>query len=271
MRKKKFAEIYEMLYSSQMTREQIVYCLFDVLTEYAQPDFSNGLCKEHLTLWLVNYLKYLWKTMSRLRAKFAETPPPLFDSKGLARVMKALYGEHRQAVRYFLNAINQKIPDKRIIDTLKHIVTIGEDPEPDQDAQSVTFEIREAVILRLIDCRDDIPPTQIFKNLFEVVIELRNIMPILYGQNLDQINILQIHNLLTLNQNIIDVVRRKIEDLDVIVGTPSKRSTYPLQIQMSSLTPTSINEIVPLFTENDEIQHPTMDLNELLLRIQSLA
>jgi hypothetical protein len=185
--------------------------------------------------------------------------------------MKALYGEHRQAVRYFLNAINQKIPDKRIIDTLKHIVTIGEDPEPDQDAQSVTFEIREAVILRLIDCRDDIPPTQIFKNLFEVVIELRNIMPILYGQNLDQINILQIHNLLTLNQNIIDVVRRKIEDLDVIVGTPSKRSTYPLQIQMSSLTPTSINEIVPLFTENDEIQHPTMDLNELLLRIQSLA
>jgi hypothetical protein len=227
-----------------------------------------------LTPWLVNYLKYLWKTMSLLRGKFAETPPPLFDSKGLARVMKALYGEHRQAARYFLNAINQKIPDKKIQDALKQIVTIGEDPEPDQDAQSVTFEIREAVILRLIDCRDDIPPTQIFKILFEVAMDLRKIMPILYGQNLDQINVLQIYNLLTLNHDIIHVVRRKIEkieELDVIVGTPSKRATYAVQIEMSSLTPTSMNEIVPLFTENDEIQHPAMDLNELLLRIQSLA
>ena len=107
------------------------------------------------------------------------------------------------------------------------------------------------------------------KNL--VLIDMKSGMPKLYEETLNQINLQLIKYLVTVRNDIMHVIRQKLEDIDIIVVTPSHHAAY--QTKMSSLTPSSTNEkeLSRAFIENDDTQYSVMDLHVLLVQMKRLA
>jgi hypothetical protein len=271
----KITEIYKLMYASSMPTEEIVYFLFRFLYEHAGNNYLNVICKQSLTPWLVDYLKYFERAIPEMRIQFETIETPQYDKDGLARMMKLLYGKHRQAARYFLNAINHEIPDETIIHALHQVIKIPADPESDPDARFGTFEDRGIAINRLLDYRDDIPQTHIFSILLHIAINMnssfKDLLPDRYKQTLKQLNLQLIKYLVAKKNDIIDVIRQKLQYPDEVTAAPRQTPSYYTNMTSLTASMTDENELSRAFTENDEIQHPAMDLNELLLRIQSLA
>ena len=259
-------EIYTLLYSSSRSTENIVFFLYNLLQGRAIPAHFETICKQQLTPWLVQYLKHVPRAMKTIRTESAVIMAT-FDATGLERVMISLKGQYRQAARYFLNAINQRIPEDEICAALHPILHEPVKIEQDPDAVNATPDQREAAICQLINYRDDRTPSQIFFFLFTSADTLKRegAWPQGYDYSINQINLRLIQCLLQIDKHIIDEIKQELS------RDPASHNYTVVAAQLHSLVTVSTDDPSPACTETVSTQKPAMDLRELLLRMNSCS
>ena len=292
-RRDKVDAILHLVRTRRETETQNVHFLVGILTDYANqfPGWMDGLYKATLMPVLVNYLKYFIQTVPLLRAHFDDITPPPFDAAGLARVMRAVYGQHRLAVRYFLNALTQyDTPPQgargRLCTTLQQIVTLDPAQDRDPDCVGASYDVRERATLELIACRDDIPTARIFAILIDTVNSLKfPEMTRTYNETIEVVLVALAQNLVQFDMqsgtDVLQAIRHKNSNPDEIQATDAsrlpKRYVIAQRLEMPLPDPSNHSEHPPLFAdpfshtrEHDIREHDTHDTHELAGDLRAL-